>query len=356
METIKQAISVIESNPPISAAVMMLTFVVAAAFVDIVVRHLLLRLAKKTRTQLDDDIIKIMRRPVFYSFVLVGLVYSMKRLDLSEETYRLVRRLIITVLTLVWAGALMKTAKMFLAVSARMPGARKIVQNRTLPIFEIFLKFLVVGGAIYSIFLTWNIDVTAWLASAGIVGIAVGFAAKDTLANFFSGIFILADAPYKIGDFVVLDSGERGQVTEIGIRSTRILTREDIQIIIPNAAIGAAKIINETGGPHPKRRVAATVGVAYSSDIDRVREILMQIAEECELVVADPAPRVRFRSFGDSSLNFQLLCWISEPVDKGRALDLLNTAIFKQFKQHGISIPFPQRDIHLQTPSGGYPV
>ncbi len=349
MDTLTDAIPQLSNDPRASAAIILGMFVVAAAFFDIVVRRILVRIAKKTRTTLDDEIISAFRRPVFYSFVLIGVVYSMKKLGVTAENAVLAKRVVTTVLTLVWAGALMKTAKLTLTASARLPGARKVVQNRTLPIFDILLKFLVIGGAIYSIFLTWHVDVTAWLASAGIVGIAVGFAAKDTLANFFSGIFILADAPYKIGDFIVLDSGERGQVTDIGIRSTRILTREDIQIIIPNAAIGAAKIVNETGGPHPKRRIAARVGVSYESDIDRVRDILMQVARDCELVADDPEPRVRFRAFGDSSLDFELLCWINEPVDKGRAQDLLNTSIFKQFKEKQITIPFPQRDIHMRA-------
>ncbi|OQW99996.1 MAG: hypothetical protein BWK74_00755 [Desulfobacteraceae bacterium A6] len=95
-------------------------------------------------------------------------------------------------------------------------------------------------------------DLTAWVASAGIIGLALSFAAKDTLANLFSGVFILADAPYKIGDFIVLDSGERGEVTNIGIRSTRLLTRSDIEITVPNSIMGNTRIINEAGGRHQK--------------------------------------------------------------------------------------------------------
>ena len=192
---------------------------------------------------------------------------------------------------------------------------------------------------------------TAWLASAGILGIAIGFAAKDTLANLFSGIFILADAPYKIGDFILLDSGERGQVTEIGIRSTRILTRDDIEIIIPNAAIANAKIVNESGGPYSKARVRVNVGVAYGSDIDRVRAVLEDIGRKSEFLVDDPAPRVRFRELGESSLNFQLLGWVAEPVQRGVALDELYTAVYKRFAEENITIPFPQRDVHLYEPA-----
>ena len=146
---------------------------------------------------------------------------------------------------------------------------------------------------------------TAWLASAGIIGIAIGFAAKDTLANLFSGVFIMADAPYKIGDFVVLDSGERGEITHIGIRSTRLKTRDDIEVTVPNSVMGNTKIINESGGPHEKFRIRVAVGVAYGSDIDKVREVLMGVALNDEAVCADPEPRVRLRNFGPSSLDFE---------------------------------------------------
>jgi len=191
--------------------------------------------------------------------------------------------------------------------------------------------------------------VTAWLASAGIAGIAIGFAAKDTLANFFSGIFIMVDSPYNIGDYIVLDSGERGRVSMIGLRSTRILTNDDIEITLPNGVIANAKIMNESGGPTEKHRVRVAVGVAYGSDIDKVRSILHNIALTNENVCENPEPKVRFRAFGDSSLDFQLLCWINKPGMRGMVRDELNTAIYKEFNKNNVEIPFPQRDIHIKN-------
>jgi len=200
----------------------------------------------------------------------------------------------------------------------------------------------------YYIFVSWNVDMTAWLASAGIIGIAVGFAAKDTLANLFSGVFIMADSPYKIGDFVVLDGGERGEVTKIGIRSTRILTRDDVEIIVPNAVMGNTKIINESGGRHEKYRIRVQVGVAYGSDIDKVREILMEIGESEEMTCKDPEPRVRFRRFGTSGLDFELLCWIDQPVLRGQISDRLNSTVYKAFKSEGIEIPYSKHDVYIK--------
>jgi small-conductance mechanosensitive channel len=194
---------------------------------------------------------------------------------------------------------------------------------------------------------TWSLNISAWLASAGIVGIAVGFAAKDTLANLFGGLFVIVDAPYKIGDFINLDSGERGRVVKIGLRSTRLLTRDDVEITLPNALIANAKIVNESGGPWEQTRVAVKVGVAYGSDVDRVREVLQQAAVSVQHVMPDPEPRIRFLEMGDSALVFRVMVWIDEPVSRGRVLDGLNTAIYKALNAAEISIPFPQHDVHL---------
>lgn len=343
-----EVLDFITSNKYLLAATIVVVSLVAALLVDRVTTRVLMGLSRKTVTTLDDEIIAAIRKPLFLSVVLIGIAVAVGRIADSAGTSETVKTVLVTAGILLWTGAGFGIARSVLGAMSRRMHDNKFIQPRTVPLFEIGVKTLLVGGAAYGILLAWEVDVTAWLASAGILGIAIGFAAKDTLSNLFSGIFILADAPYKIGDFIVLDSGERGRVTDIGIRSTRLLTRDDIQIIVPNAAIGNAKIVNESGGPHPKERVRVSVGVAYGSDVDKVREALLDVAAKSRFVVQDPAPRVRFREFGASSLNFELLTWIEEPVMRGRALDELNTAVYKRFNQDGITIPFPQTDVHLK--------
>ena len=157
------------------------------------------------------------------------------------------------------------------------------------------------------------------------------------------------DAPYKTGDFIILDSGERGVVTDIGLRSTRILTRDDVEITVPNGIIGNGKIINEAGGPPSQHRIRVAVGVAYGSDVDQVIEVLRDVAADLPEVLSSPEPRVRFRAFGDFSLNFELLCWISKPVDRGRLAHELHCAVYKALQKNQIEIPFPQRDLHVRS-------
>jgi len=344
----KNLIEQIQAHPQLHALAILLASVLIGFVTDLVVRRVLRRLTRRTKTTLDDVIIDSMRRPLFVSVLFAGIGVALPKLEPTETTLYVVQGLLITVAVLLWSGALFRSGKAFLGVLAARQDEFAVVNTRTIPLFDIAVKTVIVAAASYGVLLAWDVDVTAWLASAGVMGIAIGFAAKDTLSNLFAGIFILADAPYKIGDFIVLSSGERGMVTDIGIRSTRLLTRDDIQIIVPNAAIGNATIINESGGPYEKERIRVTIGVAYGSNVDHVRDVLMQAANDAKYLAKEPAPRVRFRTFDESALNFQLMGWIDEPVLRGRALDDLNAKVYNALNASDIEIPYPHRVVHLK--------
>jgi len=226
------------------------------------------------------------------------------------------------------------------------------IRDRTIPLFDLTGKILIFALGSYILLIIWGINPTAWLASAGVVGIAVGFAARDTLANLFSGFFIIADTPYKVGDFINLDSGERGMVTAVGLRSTRILTRDDVEITVPNNVIGNAKIVNESSGRWEMRRLRIKVGAAYGSDVEQVCDVLKKVAESHEDVAKNPTPRVRMRGFGASSLDFELLCWIEKPVLKGKVSHELYMDVYKTFAQQDIEIPYDKRDIYIKEMPG----
>lgn len=341
----------------LASAVLLAATLVAVAVVDWLLTHLLPRWTKRTATDLDDRIVRLLRRPLRVSLLVAGLALVTLRLDPgallatgSLPLTSLVLDLLATLAIAVWMVSGVRLAGVLLEGASRRGG---LVEARTLPLFRNLASFAIVAGALYFVFVTWRIDVTAWLASAGIIGIAVGFAAKDSLANFFAGLFILTDAPYQVGDWVVLGTGERGQVTHVGIRSTRLLTRDDVEITIPNAIIGNAKIVNESSGRWSKKRLRLPVSVAYGSDVDRIRRLLVEVARADPDVCAEPEPRMRFRAFGDSGLALELLAWIDDPQASGRVTDALNTAIYKRFRAEGVEIPFPQRDLHLRSPLPG---
>jgi len=338
---------------PVHAALIMVVALVAAAAIDLIVRRGIPRLTRLTASDLDDRLVGILRRPVFLTVVLIGAWAAASALEPTEHFMLAVGRSIQTLLVLLWLVTGLRVSRALLDGLGALAGRVAWLDERMVPLFDNVAKIVVFGAAVYGVLQVWNLDVKPWLASAGILGLALGFAAKDTLANLFGGIFIIVDAPYKLGDFITLDSGERGQVTKIGLRSTRLLTRDDVEITLPNAQIANAKIVNESGGPSEKARVEIRVGVAYGSDVDRVRTILEQAAAEVEEAVADPAPRVRFIEMGDSALVFRVLCWVERPVLRGQCIDGLNTRVYKKLVAEGINIPFPQRDVHIRTAPRG---
>jgi small-conductance mechanosensitive channel len=348
MDTLQEWLALLGPNVYIQAAAIVVGSIVAGKLVDWIISGIVRRWARRTTTDFDDRLIEIMHRPLTMSVVLAGLALATVKLDLGEPYAWATLAALKTIAIYVWLAFGLRFVGIAIALLSRHEDRFPLFQSRTAPLLENVGLVLLVGAGVYFVFLAWNIDVTAWLASAGIVGIAVGFAAKDTLANLFAGVFILVDAPYKVGDFVMLDSGERGRITQIGLRSTRLLTRDDIEITIPNSVMGNTKIVNESGGPHEKERIRVRVGVAYGTDIDLVRATMIEIAHRHPEICEDPEPRVRFRSFGNSGLDFELLVWIDEPVLRGRLLDALNCEVYKEFGLRGIEIPFPKHDVYIR--------
>ena len=339
-------------NPLVQATAIVVLSIVVAQLVDWSFGFVARRWARKTRTDIDDRLIALLRRPILVTIVLVGLAAATGRLQMPDLIRWVTIASLKTIAILLWLGFSIRFSRLLLEVMSRHQEQFPIFQVRTLPLMKNVASVILIGGGVYFFFLAWDIDVTAWLASAGIIGLALSFAARDTLANLFAGVSILADAPYKVSDWIVLDTGERGCVTHIGIRSTRILTRDDIELTVPNSVMGNSKITNESGGPYKKERIRIKVSVAYGSDVDKVRAVLTDVGMRHARVCSDPEPRVRFRSFGDSGLEFELLCWISSPESRGLVTDALNTEVYKRFRQEQIEIPFPKRDVYIRQMPG----
>lgn len=341
-------INIVLSNPYLKALTIVIASVLAATIIKWIFSGILRSAVKRTKTTFDDKLLDLLNKPVFYTVLLIGVDIAIHSLKIPDKLQFILVGLLKTAVLLIWTGSVLRIATMSLRELSRNPKSHKFVQPSTLLLVDNLGKIGIFAGVLYFFLLAWDINITAWLASAGIVGIAVGFAAKDSLANLFAGFFIMVDAPYKVGDFINLDGGERGRVTDIGLRSTRILTKDDMEITIPNSVIASSKIINESGGPYEKERIRISVGIAYGSDIDLVRDVLLHIAKSNPNVEEEPEPRVRFREFGESELSFQLLCWIAEPILRGRVVDELNSEVYRKFIEKGIEIPFPQRTIHIR--------
>ncbi len=335
----------------IQSALIVIGAVIVAKIADIIFTRIFSRLVSKTQTSLDDKIVDLLHRPIFYSIIFIGLSIAVKRAGIPDYIDFAVVGIFKTITILIWFIILTRIFVLSMEWASGRTSS-KLFQHKTLPLFNNLGKILITLFGIYFVCLSWNININGWLASAGVLGIVLGLAAKDTVANFFAGIFLMADSPFKEGDYILLDTGERGYVKSMGIRSTRIMTRDDIEITIPNSVIASSKIVNESGGPEEIERVRITLQVAYGSDIDNVKELLKSIAVENSNVMDDPEPRVRFREFADSGLKLQLLFWIYKPEIRGRTVDQVNTEIYKQFAQNNISIPYPTMNVIIPEKSG----
>ena len=347
-ERIEEIVAFFGPDPWIRALLILGLAFVAAKLAEIVLARALPRLTRRTRTELDDQIFAALKRPITVSALLVGVHFAALILEVQAPFDRYLRSLLATLAILVWLGFAMRFSRLVLAALSRNRERFTFIQPQTLPLLENAATIVLFGGGVYFLLLAWHVSVSGWLASAGIAGLALGLAAKDTLANLFAGVSILADAPFSVGDFIVLESGERGEITRIGIRSSRLLTRDDLEIVLPNSVLANSKIVNEAGGPARHRRVRVKVQVAYGSDVAEVRRLLIAVAGDHRQVCDRPEPRVRFRAFEDSGLRFELLAWVDEPVLRGRVLDALNTEIYQRFNAAGIEFPYPKRDLYVR--------
>jgi len=350
LQTILQDyLPIVSDNRLIQASLIFLFSALLASLVKFVIHRIQVHGTKKTNNPVDDHILEALKRPLRTTIIIIGIRLAVTRSQLFPEQLEVLDSILLTIVIFYWFRFVTNVSHFLLKYLSQSKNKVKIVQKHTLPLFDNLAAIIFYAMGIYFVLIAWDINISAWVASAGILGLALSFAAKDTLANLFAGVFILADSPYKLGDYIVLDSGERGEVTHIGIRSTRILTRDDVEITVPNAIMGNTKITNETAGPHKKYRIRIQVAAAYGESVERVREALMSVAKNSVDIEANPAPRVRFRTFGDSGLNFELLCWVAEPVLRGKVADLLNEAVYNKFLEEKIEIPFPQQDIYVRS-------
>ncbi len=348
---IQEYLPFIAESKVIQAILLFLLGYLFSKIIETLINRIQKHATKRTSTPIDDHLFEEIKRPVKTSILLLSFRLAFARLQIFSDQLSILDSILLSIAIFYWLRFIIKSSHFILHYLSGHKGKVKIVQKHTLPLFDNLAAVIFYGLGVYFFLIAWNINISAWIASAGILGLALSFAAKDTLANLFAGVFILADSPYKLGHFIVLDTGERGEVTHIGIRSTRILTRDDVEITVPNAIMGNTKITNETAGPHKKYRIRIQVSAAYGESVEKVRKSLLEVAESANNIERLPEPRVRFRTFGDSGLNFELLVWVAEPVLRGSVSDSLNEAVYNKFIENEIEIPYPKRDIYLYQKS-----
>ncbi len=211
-----------------------------------------------------------------------------------------------------------------------------------------FFGYVVLVAGILVALQNAGMDLSTLTVFAGAVGVGLGFGLQNVTSNFISGLVLLAERPIKLGDRVEVD-GVGGQVRSIRMRSTTIMTNDNIAIIVPNSYFIEKKIVNWSHGD-PSVRFRIPVGVAQDSDVAKVRDLLLSVAKAHPAALATPEPQVFFDGFGDSTFNFELVVWSAEMSYRPRRFKSdLNFAIARVLSEAGIEMPFPQRDVHIRA-------
>ncbi|SIT14586.1 Mechanosensitive ion channel [Belliella pelovolcani] len=289
-----------------------------------------------------DEIIEFKKETVSNFFEIMNDFLSQKLFSIGESSLT-----VGLLITLVFSIFLLLIISEFV---------RKILVKRVLSKYQIergtrqsvgtIVKYVIIIAGLVSILQTNGIDLSAFGILAGALGVGIGFGLQNITNNFISGLIILFEQPIKVGDRIEVGDIS-GDVIKISARSTTIVTNDNISVIIPNSQFIDSQVINWS---HNDRNIRFNfpVGVSYNEDPEKVKAILIEVAKANEGVLASPSPDVLFDDFADSSLNFYLRVWTSEYINKPKVLkSQLYYEIFRRFKEQGIEIPFPQRDIHI---------
>jgi len=336
----------ISVSPYINAALFILVFTVLAKIADYSVNMILRSFARHKKLGINDAVIDALHRPVFFTVLAIGVSMAATYLEVPEKFAFYTDGALYSLIAVLWMMSAVKISDIIIENGMSKISNVTGLSNDVIPLVKNMIKIIIVISIFLVILGVWHVNITPLLASAGIAGAAVALAAKDTIANFFGGISIFVDKPFIIGDYIVLEGGDRGEVVNIGIRSTKVKTFDDVIITVPNSTIINSKISNESAHT-PYLRMRIPVSAAYGSDIDFVEKILIGIAREDENVIKDPTPQAALIAFGEHGLNFELVCWIRNPVLRPGTIDGINRRIYKKFGELGIGIPFTPSEVHI---------
>ncbi|HEU0035208.1 MAG TPA: mechanosensitive ion channel domain-containing protein [Kofleriaceae bacterium] len=209
-------------------------------------------------------------------------------------------------------------------------------------------RYVILAIGVFVAIGTLGVDTSAIMAGGAVLLVGIGFGLQKLAENFISGLLVLIERPIKKGDFIDA-GGVLGTVEDIGLRATRVMSRDGVAVIVPNSQLMSSTVINYSA-PTNERRFSIDFGVAYGTDLDLVIRVVLEVARTEPLVANKPAPEVRHMGFGDNAIHLSLLVWISDAREDLVVGSKLRFGLDRAFRKHGISIPFPQRDVHLIQP------
>jgi len=335
-------------NHYLRAAILLIgIFIILKLFVFIS-EKVILRFTKKTKTDIDDILVERLSKPLTLMITLLGLRLAFAELPFSDTVSGILGKSIESIMILITAYIAYIVIDTIVVRGFRKLASRtkSEVDDSLINFFHGAMKVVAVIFVLLYVMALWGIDLGPYLAGLGIAGIAIAFALQSSLSNIFGGISMLLDKTIKVGDTVYLDADTKGEVIQIGLRSTKIKTFDNEVIIVPNGKLADSRIQN-IALPEPKVRVVIPFSVAYGSDIDKVKKIVFDELKKIKFLSKDE-PVIRFIEMGSSSLNFKAYFFVENYQNRWDSIDEANTRIYNALNKNKIEIPFPQLDVHMK--------
>jgi len=342
-----------DSGPLIGAVIHVMIILLAACMAWWVSNTIIAKIEKKYHDRLffekNDSLLVLLKQGAHYSILIltgIGLV-NLFQARIIEKCFYAFMVLLLTSI----ANSIVKTLLPYLEdkIAAR---TNTEVDDIILDLMGKFSGVIIyTAGCILALDLL-GLNIMPFVAGASVAGIAIGFAAKDTLSNLIAGILLIMDRPFEVGDRIEIwtapkNSATWGDVIEIGLRATKIRTTDNIVIVIPNNEIMKRDIINYTTITE-EIRVRIPIGIAYDADINKAKDLIRKVALELAWVMHEPAPKVVVRKFGESAVDLQARVWIREPRRRMDTISYITDRLKDVFQQEGIEIPYPKRDIYIK--------
>ncbi|MBM3941389.1 MAG: mechanosensitive ion channel family protein [SAR202 cluster bacterium] len=338
---------------PLAEVIIIGAFVLLAVFFHKVIVPLLIRFTQWTPTDADTRVVIALRPPVTIAIVVVGIYLAIVvPRELNEPTRCLVNNATFVVAVALAAHALARVLSAVLGwyMEHVAPRTRSDVDERILPPMRRILVVLVYGMAVLLVLGHLHVNISPLLAGLGLGGLAVALAIQPTLANLFAGTYVMTEGAVSPGDFIELEGGVAGYVTEVSWRSTRIRTRNNNLVVVPNARL-ADTIITNYQLPDPVVNVVVNCGVSYDSDLEQVeqvcKEVMQQVVESSADAVQESLYYFGLDEFGDSNVNFWLMVQAKDRASTFALKSRLIQSLHGRFKQEGIVINYPVRTLQL---------
>ena len=333
-------------NPWIQAMGIFAVSLALTVIVRWILRFLLSSLIQRTQTELDDILIKAVKKLVTYSIPLVGLMMALTPLAIRTPVPQRVLFSLLSVLLLGSAIGLVEDLSGWLQ-KIWVDRTESTLDDGLLPLLRKAVKAVIVIIGVLLILGQWGVQIGPLVGALGIGGLAIGLALNSSLSNIFGGIQLILDRSINVGDKITLDSGETGVVLDIGLRSTKIRTYDNEVISLPNSVMSNARVKNYTK-PDVTIRVNVDFGVAYGSDVARVKQIVSDAISKLDDIMEEPAPQVLFLNMSDFSLDMCARVWVDN-YDRqfGKKLEMTEL-VYNTLIENEIEIPFPTRTVYMR--------